>query len=442
MFVKRNGRRHNALRTSCLTSALLLVTSSCAMTPQFAQVTAESIPDVRASSPSDVFQSDAAPLPAYRNEPANGSAPPTWNDSASSIARPSSSAIQPVNFIPAAPRVALCEDPRGWANCPSACPNPYGFQVPGPPLPVYEPELYPEEYICDGGDRGVRVHYTDLGRQGLDTEDTVARFSDDAGCVHIKPSTRTCIYAPQFAAVRSTSTHLVNLDVERLAGTHDHRPSSGLRSRLSPGVELHNDQPVGFQSRSRVSGLDRDESNSAIARVQSPARHLKLNNAHENKQLRPTGQLDRTQEAYLAHAAQLAASWTRNLNPVIIATDAAGQEVISKFSIEEYVGVEDRSRKGDLRIVKLVDEPAAVPGDIVTFTIQYENVGDRGLYNIQIIDNLTPRLELLPETAQSDREGQFHVEDNLEGSSVLTFELAEPLPGHTSGKLTFQCRVR
>ena len=91
-------------------------------------------------------------------------------------------------------------------------------------------------------------------------------------------------------------------------------------------------------------------------------------------------------------------------------------------------------------IIKLVDEPAAVPGDVVTFTIRYENIGDRELYNIRIVDNLTPRLELLPGTTNSDREGEFAIEDNTEGSVVLTFQLAAPLPGKTAGTLRFQCR--
>ncbi|MGD9857399.1 MAG: hypothetical protein AB7U20_20845 [Planctomycetaceae bacterium] len=340
-------------------------------------------------------------------------------------------------FIPAEPRVELASATLP----PSQCPSPYAMAC-EIPVAVYEPEVYPEEYICDGGDRGHRVMYTASGRSGLDTEDTVAEFTDEEGCVCIRPSTRTCIYAPQFAAVRSMSLQQINLSVDKLAGAHDHRSSIGFRSQLTPGVEEHIDQPVGINVRSRVSGLDADVSGGAIARVQTTARHVKLNNVFENELFLAPGGLDRSQEAYLAHAIQLAAAWTRDLNPVIVAVDAAGQEVIGKFQIEEYVGIEDRSRKGDLKIIKVVDEPTAVPGDVVSFTIHYENVGDRSLLNVRIIDNLTPRLELAPDSPQSDREGRFHVEDNHEGSVVLTFELAEALPGRTAGTLTFQCRVR
>ncbi len=340
-------------------------------------------------------------------------------------------------FSQAEPRVAL----PLTAACPQICPLPW--TEPGDvAVAVYEPEIYPEEYICDGGDRDDPVHYSPFGRRGLDTEDTVAEFTDDTGRRHIRPSTRTCIYAPQFAAVRSASLPQIGVAVDRLAGTHDRRGTVGLLAEQATGVQQHNDQPIGLDLRTRASGLDRDMADSSVAKVVAPARHIKLNNVFENELFLAPGGLDRTQEAYLAHIVQVAAAWTRNLNPVIVATDSAGEEVLANFSVEEYVGVEDRSRKGDLKIIKVVDEPTAVPGDVVTFTIHYENIGDRNLYNIQILDNLTPRLELLPDSMESDREGEFTIEDNNEGSIVLTFTLTDPLPGTTSGTLTFQCRVR
>lgn len=343
--------------------------------------------------------------------------------------------VSSATFLPAEPRIELASTTMPASQCP-----PYSLAC-AVPVGVYEPHAYPEEYICDGGDREHRVLYTAQGRTGLDTEDTIGEFTDDEGRVCIRPSTRTCIYAPQFAAVRSLSLHQVNLSVDKLAGTHDHRSSVGFRSRLTPGVEEDADQPVGFNSRSRVSGLETDTRGGAVARVQTTARHIKINNVFENELFLAPGALDRTQEAYLGHAVELAAAWTRDLNPVVVAVDAAGEELRTQFHVEEYIGIEERG-KGDLKVVKLVDESTAVPGDVLTFTIHYENIGDRGLDNVRIIDNLTPRLELLPDSLQSDREGRFSTEDNHEGSVVLTFELAEPLPGRTSGTLTFQCRVR
>ena len=109
----------------------------------------------------------------------------------------------------------------------------------------------------------------------------------------------------------------------------------------------------------------------------------------------------------------------------------------------EVVGKEDQRRTpGRLRIVKLADKKTALPGDVITFTIRYDNLGDRELHHIRIIDNLTPRLEYVDDSATSNRAGKLVVEDNEEGSLVLKFELSQPLPGHTGGVVTFKVKVR
>lgn len=340
-------------------------------------------------------------------------------------------------FLPTSARVPLqtrsCEQRNG---------APPGQQPCEVCIPSWEPDHYPDEYICDGGDRGIKVYHNEFGRQGLETEDTVAEFTDDTGHRSIRPSSRTCIYAPQFAAVRSASMPEIGLAVDRAAGAHDRRRTVDLNSKLAPEIELQNDQPIGIDSRSRASGMDRLLSQNELDQIERLARHIKLINAFEDRLFLQRGELDRTEEAYLAEEVQLAATWTRDLNPVIVASDAFGQEVIASFSVEEYVGIEDKSKPGDLKIIKLVDKPTAQPGDIVTFTIHYENIGDRSLYRINLVDNLTPRLEFIDGTTDSDRKGEFTVEPNGEGSVIVTFELAEPLPGKTGGTLMFQCRVR
>jgi uncharacterized repeat protein (TIGR01451 family) len=78
----------------------------------------------------------------------------------------------------------------------------------------------------------------------------------------------------------------------------------------------------------------------------------------------------------------------------------------------------------------------------VTFAIRYENKGEREVTDVRIIDNLTPRLEYIEDSATSDRDGEINIQDNGEGSLVLTFTLDAPLKEKTRGVITFQCRVR
>jgi uncharacterized repeat protein (TIGR01451 family) len=337
---------------------------------------------------------------------------------------------------PCEPRIDLPTESLSLENCPM--PWEHTVQV---PLPVCEPQVWADEYLCDGGDRGYPVHYHGREIAGLETEDTVAEFTDHRGESHVKPSNKVCIYAPQFASVRSSTMPELGLKIDRAAGTHDGLATAGLAARNTVRVQQQNDQPVGIDVRSRVSGLDLLMSTESMSQVAAAVNHVKLINLFEDRSFFRRGQLDQTQELYLAYGLQSAVEWTRDQNPVIVAVDAGGQEVTANFKVEEYIGIEDKC-PGDLRILKLADKHIAHPGDIVTFTIHFDNVGERELTNVRIIDNLTPRLEYIEDSADSDREGRLDVTDNAEGSLVLTFELAEPLPGKSGGTVTFQTRVR
>jgi uncharacterized repeat protein (TIGR01451 family) len=100
------------------------------------------------------------------------------------------------------------------------------------------------------------------------------------------------------------------------------------------------------------------------------------------------------------------------------------------------------NRPGVLRVVKIADRAAAAPGEIVTFTIRYDNLGDKPVHHVRVVDNLTPRLELVEGSATSDRAGRLDIEPNGEGSFVLTFVVDDPLAGKTGGTVTFQARVK
>jgi hypothetical protein len=60
---------------------------------------------------------------------------------------------------------------------------------------------------------------------------------------------------------------------------------------------------------------------------------------------------------------------------------------------------------------------------------------------VQIVDNLTPRLQYVPDSG-SLKDGTVTVGPNGEGSQILTFTLNQPLKGHASGTITFEAKVR
>ena len=95
-----------------------------------------------------------------------------------------------------------------------------------------------------------------------------------------------------------------------------------------------------------------------------------------------------------------------------------------------------------LRIVKTASTTWARPGDLVDFMLRYENVGDQTVGNVVLVDNLDTRLEWIEGTAASSRSAEFRAKANRGGSSVLRWELADPLPPGKGGSVRFRCRVR
>jgi len=302
---------------------------------------------------------------------------------------------------------------------------------------------HPDEYLFDGGDRAKPVRYDRFHRLGLDTEDTVGEYVDHRGRHHVQPSNRIAVYAPRFGAVRTLSNPASGTSIDRAAGAFELSQGAGLGAKVVSTQAAQKDRPGGLRVRSRVSGLDTDAGQAGLDQTTTAGRQEKLVNVFEDLAFLQTGRFKQSDRAILLTGMQAAIVWTRNEYPVITASTSGLQELRSRFMGQQIVGTDDKSKTdGRLRIVKLADRKTAQPGEVVTFTIRYDNLGDRKLRNIIVVDNLTPRLEYVHDSATSDRAGRLVVEDNQEGSLVLRFEVSETLPGHKGGVVTFKARVR
>ncbi|QDT43978.1 hypothetical protein Pan241w_40820 [Gimesia alba] len=304
-------------------------------------------------------------------------------------------------------------------------------------------EMYPDEYLFDGGDRENPVHYDDYHRLGLDTEDTIVEYQTHKGKHEVKKSNRVAVYAPRFAAIRSASSPLSGTSVDTLAATEDTVHGVGLEARTVITQHKQREQLEGIRMRSRASGVETESQQGSVGQTAYLSGHTKLNNLFQDTGTETTGQFEQSDEARIAYQVQAAAIWSRTQFPVIAIRERSAHESKRAVKPEEYIGIEDkRKTEGNLRLIKLADKKNAEPGDVITFTIKYENVGDFDVDGIKIVDNLTPRLEYIQDSATSDRKGRLVVEDNNEGSLILTFEVDETVKGHQGGVVTFQARVR
>ncbi|MBT4863505.1 MAG: DUF11 domain-containing protein [Planctomycetaceae bacterium] len=300
-----------------------------------------------------------------------------------------------------------------------------------------------DEYLLDGGDRALPIHFDRFHRLGVDTEDTIAEYSDHLGNRHVKPTNRVAVYAPRFGAVRTVTGPGAGTAVELFALSSDTSGTAGLKNRRTPLNRTQRDAINRIDVRSRPSGVESGANRRGVSQSTALLLNVKPVKAAEDLSFVGSGRFLQTERARIAAGIQAAAVWSRTQSPVIIAQDDGLQEAYAAFKPQELVGLDDEHlKKGELRIVKLADRKTAKPGDVITFTIRYDNLGDRELNHIRIIDNLTPRLEYVEDSATSDRAGRLDTEDNGEGSLVLKFIVDRPLPGHKGGVVTFKALVR
>ena len=337
-------------------------------------------------------------------------------------------------------RIEYCQPDLRW---PAVGPNPMGPGMMACDVcNLPSPETYADEYLCDGGDRNASVHYDSRNRLGLDTEDTVLEFTDVNGQQRMRPSNKVCIYAPRFASVRTVSRPHEELMTNEVAGLGQLAATGGIHTRLKASLNVKREMTGRLAVRSRASGLETDAYQGVVSQLRSPSFHDKLLNVYQSLNFVRFGRIDDTDAARLNYGLQAAMLWTREENPVIssktdMALEGQFEEASAVFTV-----VDEKELKENLRIVKLADKKTAVPGDDIEFTIRYDNLGTREVHHIRIVDNLTPRLQYLDDSATSDRVGQLLLEDNGEGSQILVWELEEPLPGKTGGVITFKARVR
>jgi uncharacterized repeat protein (TIGR01451 family) len=346
-------------------------------------------------------------------------------------------------FTPSVPRsetdqaIALRLAQRRGLGSPTR-PRPYASLEPA--LPPWE--IYPDEYLLDGGDRDLPVHETPSHREGLDSEDAIAEYVDSTGHPHIVPTNRVAIYSPRFGNVGTATGLESGVTVTGSLAAVDNRRGEGLRNRTAVSDHEQRMPLESMRTRSRADGFENQQREAASHQSTVLSENFDLAGTIEDVQNLKAPEMRQALRAKIAKMRQAGIAWTRDEFPIIRATVAGAQQVTVKFVAGEIVGIEDRRKPGRIEIVKLADRQTAAPGETVTFRIEYENAGDLPLTEVNIVDNLTPRLGYIAESGSSSRPAVFSATDNGEGSVILSWKLNEALPGKSRGFVTFKAHVR
>jgi len=300
-----------------------------------------------------------------------------------------------------------------------------------------------DEFICDGGDLNVDAYVKqDFTVVGLDQEDTIAHYDTLDGRMEVSASNCVCIYAPRFAAVRQITSPVLWEGHERMAAVakpvklNIHEENRGPKTVLQPEqleAQLGLDQPQRFVDRTRGIGVEQTVRLILAAEAFLP---------HENLLLIQRGQFDASEKARLAERVAAAETWIINQAVQVIIDGKPAVEAKGLSKPEETITYELEGRPC-LRICKIADKSEAQLGEIVQFTLRFDNVGDQPVGNVTVIDHLMPRLAFVEGSAESTVKAEFKTEVKLpEESTILRWEIAEPLKVNEGGIIRFQARVR
>jgi uncharacterized repeat protein (TIGR01451 family) len=148
---------------------------------------------------------------------------------------------------------------------------------------------------------------------------------------------------------------------------------------------------------------------------------------------------------------QKAAGMQGRTGPLIIKTaesavmtgiiQGAGEQVMS-WKPQELAGVELRRAQPGMAVIKHVSTDVAEPGDVVTFSLQYRNMGNVPIGSVSIVDSLMPRLEYVKGSALGPAGTVFTAADNRAGSTELRWDLPGFLAPGAEGYVSFKARVR
>jgi uncharacterized repeat protein (TIGR01451 family) len=300
-----------------------------------------------------------------------------------------------------------------------------------------------DEYLCDGGDLNHDVQVRqDAAVFGLDQEDTIAHYETLDGQTLVSASNCVCIYAPRFSAVRQVSAPLIYEGHERMAGVEKpmrlnlHEETRGPKTALQPEQLV---SQIGLDQvqrlRERTQGLLVDQATRLVLTAEAFL-------PHEDLAFIQRGEFEASEKARLAERVAAAVVWTENQRVQVL---IEGQPAVEArgTATPEVTYTYETGGKPCLRLCKIADKSEAKPGEIITFTLRFDNVGEQKIGNVTIIDNLMPRLEYVAGSAQSSAKAAFSTQEQLPGESlVLRWEIEEPLEVNQGGIVRFQARVK
>ncbi len=397
------------------------------------------------SSPMSGAARSNASLPntTLASESAWAAAPASSNHQSEQTARygadNSSVVAQAGHFVPARLQGSCGCGACGSPDCRS-CPQGYVMQSPEG-WNAYG--LDPQEFLCDGGDRmPAATLRRDDSIAGLGLEDTVVHYTTESGDIHFQPSNHTCLYAPRFTSVRKITGAVAGGRAIGLGGVD--LPVGPIRVEHDlPRLVMTEATELGHADVARRTDAMRDRNRGVpVEGVLQPEQAADVMAALAALKLFDLGQTRDSEIAILEKLAQAAISWTMDESLEVVVQDLKAPTLTRDQRVDGFT-IYDFPDAGRLQIVKLADRSDALPGEIVAFAIRIDNVGDSSVNHVVLTDNLTTRLEYVPDSQTCEGSKAEFTSVMNEGQSLkLQWKLSEELPVGASVTIRFECKVR
>ena len=351
------------------------------------------------------------------------------------------------------PHGAMVCPPGGMAGATMPEPGPGVFYQPqkappegtGPWAPPGFSQPWPlDEYLFDGGDRNQHAKaLPNWEVRGLDTEDTIAHYDTLDGRRVVEPSNRVQIYSPRFSAVRQVVSLRLNEQMHTSSAVYQEEMLRSPTEAQQVRTGTQNVQALENQAHDLANAMESEQGGGTLAaRTELRGFQQDMFLPYENLVTIRTGRFDATEMARLAASTDAAITWTHDLGVLVIIDRERAAAAVRDQNLATVYSVDEEPGSPRLRIIKVASTANALPGETVDFTLRFDNVGNQVIGNVTIIDNLTTRLEYVPDSQECNLKANFLTEPNEGDSLALRWEVTDPMMPKDGGVIHFKCRVR
>ena len=301
------------------------------------------------------------------------------------------------------------------------------------------------EYLTGGGDSGMPVNVEDWTLHNFGAGETVAHFDTLDGRVIVEPSNRINIYAPRFGVIRKVEGLMHEGQVTALVAARSQETLGQNKNAIQTGFTEQEANATYARMQNQLNSIEGQRRSAGMGSSHTLIEYGNVQVVDSNSMilLQRTFGFGGSARTQLDRGAMNARAWQGNEGIKVQVNELAPMIASNVDGAAVFFQVKDEQmRTSQLRLIKVASKESALPGEIVEFTLRFDNIGTQLIGNVTVLDDLTGRLEFLPGTAVSSLTAGFAPQFNSSGSLTMRFEITDPLPPGDFGVIQFQCRVR